>query len=118
MGSDFLGNLVLQLPHSLLLRELFLDGSDLGEQPHFEAAHGEEEIGVVAGVNRDIGVFPVDGGDAPRQSVLDLPKHRAAQIYVVLHQPHAAVFGPAFPVVVPHHVLVVWIRVFSQISLN
>jgi len=37
-----------------------------------------------------------------RHAVLDVPEHGAAQVDVVLHQPHARVARPALLVVVPH----------------
>jgi hypothetical protein len=36
----------------------------------------------------------------------------------VFHQPHPAVLSPAFFVVVPHHILVVGVGVFCEITLD
>ena len=35
----------------------------------------------------------------------------------MLHQSHSAISRPAFLVVIPYNVLIVWIWVFSQVSL-
>ena len=40
-----------------------------------------------------------------------------SQVDIVLHQPHSGVAWPALLVVIPHDVLVVWVRMFCQISL-
>ena len=36
----------------------------------------------------------------------------------MLHEPHPAVSGPAFFVVIPDYVFVVWIWIFGEESLN
>mmetsp|Transcript_82933 Transcript_82933/g.149644 ORF Transcript_82933/g.149644 Transcript_82933/m.149644 type:complete len:355 (+) Transcript_82933:1047-2111(+) len=113
-----LGGVVLQLPDTLPLGELLLEGADLGQDAHLKAAHVEEHVGVVLGVDRCEGVVPHEVGDAARQPVLHLPEHRAAKVHVVLHAAHAAVARPAHLVVVAYDVLVVWIWVLSQEALN
>lgn len=63
--------------------------------PHLEAAHGEEQVGVVARVDRHEAVVPLQRGDRARQAVAHVPEHGAAEVDVVLHQPHARVARPA-----------------------
>jgi hypothetical protein len=60
----------------------------------------------------------VNGGDTSRKSVFDLPEHTSAKVNVMFHEPHSAVLGPALPIIITNHVFVVWIRIFSKISLN
>ena len=45
--TSLLGGVVLQLPHTLPLGELFLEGPDLGQNAHLEAAHVEQDVRVV-----------------------------------------------------------------------
>ena len=51
LGRDLFGALVLQLPHAVLLREFFLSCSLLRQDAHLKAAHVEEQIRIVFGVN-------------------------------------------------------------------
>jgi hypothetical protein len=118
MSRDFLGDFVLQLPHSFPLGELFLESSDLGQQSHLETRHREEQVRIVFRVDRNVGILPVNGGDTSRQSVLYLPEDTSSQVDVVFHESHSAVLWPTFPVVVAHNVLIVGVRVLGQISLN
>ena len=60
----------------------------------------------------------MNGRDAPWQSVFDFPEDSSSKVDIVFHQPHAAVFGPALPVIVANHVLIIGIRVLSEVSLN
>lgn len=60
----------------------------------------------------------MDGGDASGKSIFDLPKHAPAQIDIMFHQPHPAIFRPALSVVVPHNVLVIWVWVLGEESLD
>lgn len=60
----------------------------------------------------------MNSSDASWQSVFDLPEDSSPKVDVVLHQPHPTIFGPAFPVVVANHVLIVGIRVFCEVSLD
>ena len=85
---------------------------------YLEAAHGEEEVGVVARVDADKGVVPVKSGQGPGQPVLHVPEHSPAQVHVVLHQAHARVPRPALLVVVAHDVLIVGVGVLSQVALD
>ena len=71
-------HLILQVPHSVFVSELFIRGSCLGQNAALKATHVEEEVGVVLGVDGDKGVLPLDGGDGARQAVLDVPEHSSA----------------------------------------
>mmetsp|Transcript_98960 Transcript_98960/g.262869 ORF Transcript_98960/g.262869 Transcript_98960/m.262869 type:complete len:322 (-) Transcript_98960:3361-4326(-) len=118
LRRHFLGRIVLQLPHALTLCELFLERPDLGQDPHLEAAHVEEDVGVVLRVHGCEGVVPDEVRDAARKPVLHLPEHRPAQVHVVLHAAHAAVAGPAHLVVVADDVLVVGVGVLREEPLD
>jgi hypothetical protein len=118
VSCDFFGDFILKLPNSFLLGKFFLQGPDLGQQSDFEASHREKKVGVVLRVHRYIGIFPVNGRDTSWKPILDLPKDTSPQVYIVLHQSHSAVLGPALSVVVAHDVLVVGVRVFCQEPLD
>jgi len=114
-----LGSLVLQIPHSVLGgHELFVQGSDLGQDSDFEASHAEQKIRVVLAVNRHETAFPLDSGDASRQSVLDVPEHGSSQVDVVFHESHSRISGPTLLVVVANDVLIVGIGMLGEISLD
>lgn len=78
MSCDLLGDLILQFPDTLSLCELFFEGSDFRQQSDFKACHGEEQVGVILWVDGDVGILPVNGGDASRQSIFDLPEDTSA----------------------------------------
>eukprot|EP00882_Tetradesmus_deserticola_P025825 GHRQ01028399.1.p1 GENE.GHRQ01028399.1~~GHRQ01028399.1.p1 ORF type:complete len:152 (+),score=6.44 GHRQ01028399.1:617-1072(+) len=85
---------------------------------HLEAAHAEQQVGVVLAVHADEAVGPLQRGDAARQPVAHVPEHRAPQVHVVLHQPHARVARPALLVVVAHDVLVIGVGVLREVALD
>mmetsp|Transcript_4532 Transcript_4532/g.13244 ORF Transcript_4532/g.13244 Transcript_4532/m.13244 type:complete len:1314 (+) Transcript_4532:2393-6334(+) len=113
-----LGGVVLEAPDAVARRELLVLRAHLGQDAHLEAAHVEEEVGVVLGVDGDEGLVPLHRGHRPGQAVLDVPEDRAAEVDVVLHEPHARVPGPALAVVVAHHVLVVGVGVLREVALD
>ena len=120
-----LGHLVLQGPHAVLVPDggvasavCVPDAADaradlahpaLGQDPHLEAAHREQQVGVVPRVDRHEGVGPLERGQRAREAVADVPEGGAAEVDVVLHQAHARVARPALFVVVADDVLVVWV---------
>mmetsp|Transcript_51851 Transcript_51851/g.121766 ORF Transcript_51851/g.121766 Transcript_51851/m.121766 type:complete len:1251 (+) Transcript_51851:175-3927(+) len=113
-----LGGLVLEVPDAVAVREVLVEHAALGQDAHLKPAHVEEQVGVILGVDRHEAVLPLHRRHRPRQLVLDVPEHRAAQVDVVLHQAHARVARPALLVVVPDYVLVVGIRVLAQEALD
>ena len=60
LRSAFLGDLVLEIPHSVLVRELLVRRATLRENPALEAAHVEEQVGVVLAVHRHEAVLPLN----------------------------------------------------------
>ncbi len=56
--------------------------ADLGQDADFEAAHGEQQVGVVAAVHAYEAVVPVHGGYAARQPVLEVPEHGPPQVHL------------------------------------
>lgn len=113
MRGNLLRYLILQLPDSLLGRKLLLQQPYLRQDPHFKAAHREQQIRIISTINRDKGLLPVDSRNATRQPILDLPEHAAAKVHVMFHQSHPAILWPAFLVVVADYVLVVRVWVFG-----
>lgn len=113
-----LGVLVLEVPHAVLLGELLVERAALGQDADFEAAHGEQQVGVVLAVDREERVVPLDRGERPQEPVLDVPEDGAAEVDVVLHEAHAGVAGPALLVVVADDVLVVGVRVLGEVALD
>lgn len=63
-------------------------------------------------------MLPIDGSYAPGQSILDFPEDTPAQIDIMFHKSHSAVFRPTFLVVVTNHIFVIWVRILSQIPLD
>lgn len=70
--------LILQIPHSVPVRELLVRGAALGQDAALKAAHVEQEVGVVLAVHRHKAALPLDGGHRARQTVLDVPEHCAS----------------------------------------
>ena len=118
LRGALLGVLVLEVPHAVPLREVLGGHARLGHDPHLEPAHVEQKVGVVPGIHRDEPVVPLQGGEAARKPVLDVPKRRAPEVHVVLHEAHARVAGPALLVVVPDEVLVVRVGVLGEVPLD
>ena len=77
-SGEWVAHLVLEVPHSVFVGELLVGGAGLGEDAALEAAHVEEQVRVVLGVDGDEGVIPLHGGDGARQPVLDVPEHGPA----------------------------------------
>ena len=60
----------------------------------------------------------MNSGDASRQPIFNLPEDTPAKIDVMFHQPHPTILGPTLPIIVPNNILIIWIRVLGQVSLN
>ena len=56
--------------------------------------------------------------DIPREPILHVPEDCSTQVDIMLHETHAGISWPALLVVVPHNVLVVGVRVLSEVSLD
>ena len=82
--TGFLGDFVLQVPNSVLVDKLFVGGSAFWQNATFKAAHVEEQIGVVLGVDGGEGVVPLHSRHRTRQAIFNIPKDRASKIHVVL----------------------------------
>ena len=51
LSSSLLCHFVLEIPDPVPMRELFMSGSAFGQDTALEARHGEQEVGVVLGVD-------------------------------------------------------------------
>ena len=91
--------------------EFFKCRAALGKNAAFKATHVEQKIWIVFAVDRHKAFIPAQCCDRSRQTVLNVPENGTAKIDIMLHEPHASIPGPAFPVVVAHNVLIIWIRV-------
>ena len=60
----------------------------------------------------------MNGGNTSWESVLNFPKHCTSKVDVMFHQSHSAILGPAFLVIVPNHIFIVWIWVLGQKPLH
>ena len=60
----------------------------------------------------------MDSGDAPGKPIFDFPKNTSSKVDVMFHQSHPAIFRPAFSVVIANYILVIWVRILCQISLD
>ena len=99
-----LRHFILQVPHAVSVAELFKCRADLGQETQLKPAHVYEHVRVVLRVDGSKAAVPLDRRERPRQTVLDVPKHGATEVDVVLHQPHARIARPALLVVVPARV--------------
>ena len=113
-----LGGLVLEAPDAVLVGKAFGNHANLREDADLKAAHVEQQVGVVLGVHRHKRVVPLERRHRAREAVLHVPEDSAAEVDVMLHQPHARVARPALLVVVPDDVLVVGVRVLGQVALD
>lgn len=118
MSRTFLRLLVCQVPNAVLERELFVNVSNLGQNANFEVGHGEQELRIVLGINTGEGVFPFNGRERTRKSVLDIPEDGSTEIDVVLDETHPAIAWPALLIVVADQILVVRIRIGTQVPLD
>lgn len=113
-----LGDLILQIPHSVLVGEFLMGCANLGQDTALKTTHVEEQVGVVFAVHRHKAVLPLHGRDGSRQTVLHLPEDGATQVHIVLHEAHTCITRPAFLVVVANDVLIVGIWVLREIPLD
>lgn len=58
--------------------ELLIAGAALGQDAALEAAHVEQQVGVVFAVDRHKAVLPLHRGHGARQAVLNVPEHGTA----------------------------------------
>ena len=111
--------LVGQIPDCVLQRELLpAHRPNLGQNPDLETAHREQKLGVVLREDTNKSVFPLNGGERPRETLLDVPEHRTTKVDVVLDEAHAAVARPALAIRVADEVGVVGIRVGAEVALD
>ena len=68
-------DLILQVPDAVLVCELLVHHSALGQDAHFKPAHVEEEVGIVLAVHGHKARLPLDGRDGTGKTVLDLPEN-------------------------------------------
>lgn len=119
LGSALLRLLVRKVPNCILERELLSRSrANLGQDANLEAAHGEEQLWVIPRIDRNECVFPLDGGEGPRQTLLDVPEYGPAEIDIVLDEAHPAVARPAALVVVPDDIVVRRIGVRREVTLD
>lgn len=77
-GTAVPAHLVLQVPDAVLVGELLVAGAALGQDAALEAAHVEQQVGVVLAVHRHEAVLPLHRGHRAGQTVLDVPEHSTA----------------------------------------
>ena len=77
-----LGDLVLQVPHAVAVRELLVLRAALRQNAALEAAHVEQQVGIVLAIDTDETGFPLDSGDRTGKAVLDVPKHGATTMSI------------------------------------
>mmetsp|Transcript_8730 Transcript_8730/g.18587 ORF Transcript_8730/g.18587 Transcript_8730/m.18587 type:complete len:747 (-) Transcript_8730:2392-4632(-) len=118
LSSALLGVDVLKRPHAVLVGKALSCHAAFGQDADLETRHVEQQVWVVLAVHAHEAVVPLKGGQAAGQAVFHVPEHGAAQVHVVLHQPHARVTGPALAVVVADDVLVVGVRVLGEVALD
>ena len=77
-----LRHLVLQVPDAVLVRELLVRRATLRQDAALEAAHVEQQVGVIFAVHRHKAVLPLNRRHRPRQPVLNVPKHCATPVNI------------------------------------
>lgn len=77
-GIALPAHLVLQVPDPVLVGELLVAGAALGQDAALEAAHVEQQVGVVLAVHGHKAVLPLHRGHRAGQTVLDVPEHSTA----------------------------------------
>ena len=75
LRSPLLGDLVLKVPHPVPVREFLMGRATLREDTALEAAHVEQEIGIVLAVYGYKAALPLYRRHRTRKSVLNIPKH-------------------------------------------
>ncbi len=108
----------MQVPDTVYMSKLLESGPDLGQNTTLKATHIEQEVGVVLAVHGHKAALPLDGCDGARETILDIPEHSSTQIDVMLHESHPSIAWPALLVVVADNVLVVGVRMFSQVAVG
>ena len=103
--------LILQVPNTIPMCELLKRCAALGQNTTLKTTHVKQKIWIVFTVDRHKAFIPGECGDRSRQAVFNVPEHSTAEIDVVFHEPHASISWPAFPVVVAHNILIIWVRV-------
>lgn len=77
-GTTLPAHLILQVPDPVLVGELLVAGAALGQDAALEAAHVEQQVGVVLAVHGHEAVLPLHRGHRAGQTVLDVPEHSTA----------------------------------------
>lgn len=119
LSCSLFGRLLSKVPNTIFQRiSLAVLCTHSRKNSDFETAHGEQELRVILGVDRNECVFPLNGSERPRQRVLDVPEDCTTKIYIMLDKPHSTISGPASLVVITDNVFVVRIRLNTEISLD
>ena len=100
------------------MSEFLKSGTYFREDSALKATHVKKKIRVVFAIHRHETVFPQNSGDGTRQAVLDVPEHSTAKVDIVFHEPHASITRPTFLVIITHYVLIVRVRMLSEVTLN
>ncbi len=95
----------------------FLHGPDLEKNTDGEATHRKKELGIVVRIFTKESVLPLNRRQGPRQ-MLDVPKHSATKLNIVLDQPHTAVARPVAFIVITNDVVVRRVWVGGKVTLN
>jgi hypothetical protein len=118
LSSSLFGSVVLKIPDTILGDKFLHETSALGKNSDFETGHVEEKVGVVLAVDGHKALLPFNSSDGSRKAVLDFPEYGSSKVDIMLHKSHTGISWPALLVVVSNNVLIVRIRVFSEVSLN
>mmetsp|Transcript_31628 Transcript_31628/g.76451 ORF Transcript_31628/g.76451 Transcript_31628/m.76451 type:complete len:329 (-) Transcript_31628:2992-3978(-) len=128
LGCHFLGRIVLEIPYTVTISrssrlcetstDWVTSNSSDRIDSYFKSTHIKEQVRIVSAVNTDKGVVPVKSGDTSWETVLHVPESRSAKVHIPLQQAHTAIARPALLVSITNSILVVWIRVLNQVSLD
>ena len=71
-------HLILEIPDAIFVREFLVLGAAFGQNATLEAAHVEQQVGIVLTIHANKTALPLYGGHRAWQTVLDVPKYGAA----------------------------------------
>lgn len=98
--------------------ELLKSGSTLGQYPALKTTHVKQQVRVIFTVHRHKAILPHESTNRTWQTILDIPEYCTSKINVMFHESHTSITRPALLVVVSNNVLIVRVRVFSEVTLD
>ncbi|KAI6750107.1 hypothetical protein HG531_007372 [Fusarium graminearum] len=118
VGCTLFCGVVNKRPNTVLDGELLILITNLGENADLETAHGKQQVRVVATVNTNKAVIPIDRCHRSRKTVFQVPEYSSSKVDIVAHQAHTRISRPALLTLVSDHVLEVGVRLLCKEPLD